>query len=454
MLLDLVYLVAMLAASPVIAWLLFTKPRVRAGVRERLGIRLPRREGERPVIWVHGVSVGEVIAAKPLVQEIQRRLPGFDIAISTTTGTGIEVARKRFPDQLCFFYPLDLSFAVRRVVRAIRPSLIVLIELEIWPNFLRAAAKQGTPVVIANGRISEKSLRGYRRVQWLLRRPLSRIARFCVQTDTYADRFRALGVGDERLVVTGSVKYDALPVAPPGPEAADAMRAALGIEGGVPVIVGASTHPGEEALLLQSYRALRDDFPGLRLIVVPRHNERAPGLKEEIEADSQPCVLKTELDRAGPSGKTLETGKVALPPVVIGDTMGDLVAIYQVADVVFVGGSLVPSGGQNMLEPCGFGKAVMFGPHTHNFRASVEQLTEADAVRVTPDGDALTRELRALLADRSAREALGTRARAVVEKQRGASERTVTVLAEVLKQAGLPTSGPDSGQNARDIEGA
>ncbi|MFC1705512.1 3-deoxy-D-manno-octulosonic acid transferase [Planctomycetota bacterium] len=435
LLIDIAYVFAAVLGLPVLLWLLVTKPRVRAGPLERLAIRVPRRASDGPCIWVHGVSVGEVLTARPLVREIERELPEFEVVISATTSTGLEVAGKHFPDKLAFYYPLDLSLSVERMLKAVRPSLVVLVELEVWPNFLSLAAKRGIPVVIVNGRITERSVRGYRLGGSFMRWLLAKVRHFCVQTEVYRERFVALGVDPSKVLVTGTMKYDALVGEPHDPAAGQTMRRALGIAEDAVVVVGGSTHEGEEEALVVSLQALRPKIPGLRLVLVPRHTERTPEIAATLEGLGERVVRKTYLDSHPADRDT--GGRRDPPPVVLGDTMGELSKIYATAEVVFVGGSLVRGGGQNMLEPCGLGKAVLFGPHTDNFRQSVEQLLAGKAAIAVEDAEMLTRELERLLTRPCDAQALGERARRAVESKRGAAKRTVAVLQEVLEGSGL-----------------
>jgi 3-deoxy-D-manno-octulosonic-acid transferase len=432
-LLDFLYLLGLGVAVPFVVWKMATRSRVRAGLFERLGLRVGRRPGGRPCIWVHGVSVGEVLAAKPLVREIERELPAYEVAISTTTNMGLEVARKHFPGKHVFYYPLDFSWSVRRALEAVRPDLIVLVELEIWPNFLGEAYQAGIPVVLVNGRISEKSFRGYRLVKKLLFRPLAKIRRFCVQTDEYAARFLALGVPREQILVTGTLKYDGLPAPEDAERFGAEYRERLGL-GAAPVLVCGSTHPPEERELLAVYRRLRAEIPSLRLVLVPRHLERLEDVLREVRDAGERCVRKREID-AGTAAPAPEAGPA---PVIVVDTMGELARVYAAATVVFVGGSLVRRGGQNMLEPAGLGRATIFGPHVENFRESAEMLLRAGGAVQVGDAADLERTLRELLAQPARRADMGARARAAIEAHHGAAARSVAVVKEVLAERGSP----------------
>jgi 3-deoxy-D-manno-octulosonic-acid transferase len=426
-LLDAIYLFVLALGAPLVLGLLATRPRVRAGLCARLGIKVERRPGDRPCIWVHGVSVGEVLAAKPLVREIERELPDFEVAISTTTNMGRAVARKHFPGKHVFYYPLDLSFAVRRALEAVRPDMIVLIELEIWPNFLRAAYRERIPVVLVNGRISERSYRGYRVVKSLLFRPLAKIRRFCVQTEEYAGRFAALGISDEQLLVTGTLKYDSLPSAEDAALLGKEYRAKLGL-GDAPALVCGSTHGPEERELLAVWKRLRERVPALRLVLVPRHVERLEEVLREVRDAGERVIRKTELDARAGASPAPDGPK----EVIVVDTMGELAKIYAAATVVFVGGSLVAHGGQNMLEPAGLGRATVFGPHVENFRESADLLLRAGGAEQVQDAVGLERALAELLGDPARRADMGQRAWAAISERRGAAAKTVAVLKEVL----------------------
>ncbi len=358
---DLCYLLALLLGSPYVLYKMVTSRRWRAGLWERFG-GVPRREGAAPCLWIHGVSVGEVLAAKTLVERIHREMPGWEVAVSTTTRTGQEVARRHYPGCLTFYYPLDFSFATERVLRRVRPDAVLLMELEIWPNFLLSTSRRGVPVFLVNGRISEKSMRGYRLLQHFIPEPMDRIGLYCVQTPAYEARFRALGVPAERLFVTGTMKFDTVAL-----EDAEGLRdrfaASLGFPDGDWVLVAGSTHAGEEAAVLRAFRPVADADPRARLVLAPRHLERLEAVEAEARAAGFEAVRRTRLPAPG-----------GAPRVVVLDTMGELASVYAVADLVFVGGSLVPHGGQNVMEPAGLGKPVLTGRHTWNFEEAVARL--------------------------------------------------------------------------------
>ncbi|RMG09229.1 MAG: 3-deoxy-D-manno-octulosonic acid transferase, partial [Planctomycetota bacterium] len=405
---------------------------------ERLG-RCKRRRSRRPCVWIHGVSVGEIRSAASLVSELERELPGYEVVLSTTTGTGQEVARRLYGGRRVFYFPIDFSWSVRRVFEAIRPSLVILVELEIWPNFLQEAQRRRVPVVLVNGRITEKSYRGYRLVRGWLFDPIGKIGTFCVQTERYAERFRRLGIPAQSIHVTGSVKYDELE---PEEVAPGAVREELGLDAGETVLMGGSTHPGEERLLHAAYRQLRAEHPRLRLVLVPRHTERADEVAGALERAGERVVRRTD-QRALDGDGRLPQGTVLLV-----DTVGELGRLYAAADLVFVGGSLIPHGGQNMLEPVMHGKPTLFGPHVQNFREPVERLLAARGARQVSDGSELARALGELLASPDEAAALGRRGRGALLAARGATARTVRIIKDFLAARGERLPEPSSADGA------
>jgi 3-deoxy-D-manno-octulosonic-acid transferase len=415
---DLVYLLALLLGSPFVLYKIATSRRWRAGLGERLG-GVARREGDRPCLWIHGVSVGEVLAARTLVTLIQEEMPDWEVVISTTTRTGHEVALRHYPGVRVFYYPLDFSFSTERVLRRIRPAAVVLLELEIWPNFLLSTSRRGVPVFLVNGRISERSLKGYRILQKVIPEPMDRIHLYSVQTAAYRKRFLTLGVPDARLFVTGTMKFDTV-VTEGSEEARTVLSGVLGFQPGDWVFIAGSTHEGEDALVLEAFRGVADVDPAARLILAPRHLERLGSVESSVRAAGFEPVrrsrLRTPSDARG--GRT----------VVLLDSMGELAALYALADVVFVGGSLVPHGGQNVMEPAGFAKPVLSGPHTWNFEDVVEVLLGSGGLEVVPDGAGLRDAVRRLHADRAEAARRGAAARAAVMRHKGATRRILDLI--------------------------
>jgi 3-deoxy-D-manno-octulosonic-acid transferase len=423
-LLDLAYLCGLTLASPYLLYKAITRPRHLRGLRARLRDGDLGRRTSGPCVWVHGVSVGEVAAAEPLVRALERSFPDHEVVITTSTETGQGVARRKFADKRIGYFPLDFSWAVRRTFDAVRPSLVVLVELELWPNFLAQAKARSVPVVVVNGRISEKSYRGYRVAKRFL--PFNDVAHYCVQTEQYARRFRELGVPDDKITVTGSMKYDNVVTqgaagGTESPQSAQnaAARESLGLGEKDVVWIGGSTHYPEERILVSVFTRLRETRKDLRLVLAPRHNERVAEVKKMVEAAGLRAILRSEQKAAGPS---------AGDAVIIIDTLGELVRLYAGADLVFVGGSLLPHGGQNMLEPAALGKPVIFGPHVANFQESADRLLQAHGALQVPDEPGLEAALRELLADPARAKALGARALETIESAKGATARTVSIL--------------------------
>ena len=427
-LVDCAYLFFFALWSPWLLYKMLTKGKYRAGFVQRLGF-VPRRPGERQCLWVHGVSVGEVASARTLVEAFARRFPDWDVVVSTTTDTGQQTARRLYSDRLVFYYPLDFSFAVRRTFSRIRPDLVCLMELEMWPNFLRVAEWEGVPVLLANGVLSRWSYRLHKRFWRLLRGTYGRIRTFAVQTERYADRLRELGVPEEKITVTGNVKYDTIDTSPAEPRTPLAEELTLRQDD--LVLVAGSTHAGEETILLDTYVGLRDRVPRLRLMLAPRHPERFDEVAG-LAAGRGLAVVRR-------SGKRSPAGG-ADPPVILIDTLGELVSMYEFADVVFVGGTLVPVGGHNVMEPAGRGKMPVVGPYTEKTVEDVELLRARDAAVQVADGEQLVEVLGDLLAESAGLEQAGQRARQVVIENQGATARDLELLAAVVADLEVPTS--------------
>lgn len=403
---------------------------------------VPPRSGDGPCLWIHAVSVGESIAAKPLIEGFATRHPEYDLRISTTTATGRAVAGKRYGAGRVFYYPLDLSWCVRRVLRRVRPSLLVLMELEVWPNLLSMAERAGLPVVVANCRITERSARGFRKGGALARGMLRRVALWLSQSEAYTARLVGLGVDPARVRTVGSLKYDAIPIeiddreraryrrllGAGGAAAGDGASGASGHAGAEtdrvrPILVAGSTHPSEETAVLASARHLwAHGYPDLRVALAPRHPERL----DEVEAEARAVGAVV---RRGALGED----RPADAPIVLVDTMGELGKLYAAADLVFVGGSLIDHGGQNMMEPCGLGRPTIMGPSDHNFAEPAAVLAEADGLCRIADATELPAACAALLADPEAAAAMGARARTALVRRRGATARSLEALDALLQ---------------------
>jgi 3-deoxy-D-manno-octulosonic-acid transferase len=425
--LDLVYACVLLVVAPLLVYRTVRQGKYRDGWSEKLRGKAPLRIGDHPCLWFHAVSVGEVLLLRPLVREMSRRRPNWQIVISTTTSTGLALARKTYPDMVTFYAPLDFSWATRRAVARIRPTVLALVELELWPNLIRATKRAGARVAIINARLSRRSLRGYQSLRIPLRSTLDRIDIVAAQNADYARRFVDLGVPGDRVRVTGSVKYDGLE-SDRNNTRTRALRELLGLSATELIFVAGSTMEGEEAAVLSAFTKASREHPRLRLILVPRHAERFESVARWLEQERQPLVRRSRIDRPLPRPAA---GKA---PVILIDTIGELAAVWGLADIAFVGGSLRPGrGGQNMMEPAAYGASVMFGPHIANFRETVDELLRRNAARQVADADALARGLLDDLDDPDAAAARGKAGRAFVLAQDGAAGRTLAVLDRLIE---------------------
>jgi 3-deoxy-D-manno-octulosonic-acid transferase len=393
----------------------------RKGFAERLG-RVPARlqlPGEHEkAIWVHAVSVGEVLAVAGLIEELQRRLPQHRIFVSTTTDTGQALARQRFSEANVFYFPMDFAFAIRPYLKALRPQMVVIAETEFWPNFLRLAHTGGARIAVVNARISDRSWPRYRRFRGLLRRVLGNVDLFLAQTAEDAARLRDIGAHSGRVRVTGNLKFD-IP-APVAPAIVASLRKSVSEAGGGPVLVCGSTVDGEEPLLLKAFQNLLVRHPRAVMILAPRRPERFAAVAALLRQMSIRFWRRSVWN-----GEALSGGVLLL------DTIGELAALYALADVAFVGGSLVAHGGHNIIEPAQFGVATVVGNHTENFRDIVGLFQSCDAVRVVGPAE-LPLVLMELLANDAERKALGSRAAETMRSQAGATERTAGELQELL----------------------
>lgn len=424
-LLNLLYLTLLALLSPLILYRSLRTGKYREGWAEKFLGRCPERVGRGPCIWFHAVSVGEVRLLKPLIAEIQKRRPDWDIVISSTTETGLSQARQLYPDFLTFYAPLDFSWATRRAISRIRPTTLALVELELWPNLIARAKEQGANICLINGRLSQKSHRGYRRALPILRGTLQRLDLVAVQTKEYAERFGSLGLSGPRLRVTGSIKYDNLEHDRQN-AATRAMRQRLSVKPGDLIWVAGSTMAGEESIILDVYEKLINLPDSPRLVIVPRHPERFDEVARLIQQRGLPLVRRSQLGQ----GAIPET---MIDAVVLVDTLGELSAVWGLADLAFVGGSLLPGrGGQNMMEPAAFGASVYFGPHTANFRETVQLLLERSAAQVTTGTDELYSAIVSDMNDKPLRIARGMRARELVMSQSGATLRTFNELEHLM----------------------
>jgi 3-deoxy-D-manno-octulosonic-acid transferase len=373
-----------------------------------------------PRCWIHAVSVGEAATAVPLVEAIARRWPQLAVVMTTVTPTGARVVADRLDGRVTHrYFPLDLPGSVRRALSAVRPRFFIGMETELWPNFLRALSRRSIPAMIANGRISDRSFRRYLRVRFLTARMLRDVQVFAMQSQEDARRIIALGAPPARVVVTGNLKTD---LAPPATGESTAWARLLGLREGDPVWIAGSTHRGEEETALDVFTRLRARFPSLVLLLAPRHPERVPEVEKLAVERGLGTVRRSELPRPGGREEA----------VIVLDTVGELAAIYRVATVVFVGGSLVPTGGHNMLEPALLRKPVIFGPHTTNFRESADLLLAAGAAVRVAEPLQLEEQVGKLLADADLRSRMGEAGLEAIVSRQGAVKQTIDLVERYL----------------------
>lgn len=427
-LLNLIYLSLLLLLSPVILWRVLRHGRYRRGLPEKLLGRISLPDDPRPVAWFHAVSVGEVIQLQKVVDDYlkqngeQRR-----ILITTSTDTGFDLAQQRFPDCQVSWFPLDFSWAVSGALDRIQPDFVVLMELELWPGFLTACFRRHIPVAVVNARLSERSFRRYRLVRRWMLPVLGRLQLVAAQSPASAQRLQTLGVREEVLHVTGSVKFDGVQTSREN-AATIALGKALAIPAEARVLVCGSTQDPEEKLGIDAWQVLRRDFPDLYLILVPRHRERFDQVATTVTEAGHPLLRKSQ---AG-SECNVATGPETIRLL---DTIGELGACWGLADFAFVGGSFGNRGGQNMIEPAAYGAAVMFGPNTRNFRDVVRILQEAEAcIELQNEGQLLT-TLQNLMQQPEQADSLGRMASAAVIRQQGATNRTTDLLLTLTTQA-------------------
>jgi 3-deoxy-D-manno-octulosonic-acid transferase len=428
-------LVAILSA-PFYLWRQGKRPR-RGHWGERFG-RIPFQEARPGAVWVHAVSVGETVAVAGLVQEVQRAFPGRKIFLSHVTLAGREAGETRLPAIAGRFYvPLDWPWTVRRTLERIRPALLVVVETELWPNLLHAAQQAGTRVVLVNARLSRQSLRGYRLARPFMRRVLADVDAICAQTEADAERFRQLGARPERVRMVGNLKFDAQP--PQLGEFARALKMALRRAERGPVLVAASTMPGEEPLILQAWDLIQARYRQALLILAPRHPARFDEVGRYLARAGRGFARRTTLkveDRE-------LSHQLAAAEILLLDTIGELAGLFELADLVFMGGSLVPTGGHNLLEPAYWSKVITFGPHMENFRDIATLFLEAGAAIQIRNPEELAHTAW-LLENSEARRRLGASARQVLEQNCGATARTLDCLRELLDRDAWAHETPPS----------
>lgn len=418
---NLVYLLLLILLSPWLVINAITKGKYRQGLSEKLLGLVPRLpasgvDSSKRRIWLHAVSVGEVNLLQPVLQELEQRYPDWECVISTTTKTGYELARQKYSPRTVFYCPLDFSWAVKTALRRIQPDLFVLVELELWPNLIHYASKH-CPVTIINGRLSENSTKGYKRLGLLLKPTLRKLKHLAVQNKQYADRFLSLGVKEEQMTVTGSIKFDGAETNRKNPKTRE-LKQLAGISDDDTVLLVGSSQVEEEELCLKYFKAHMDEFPSLKLILVPRHPERFDQVAQMCRQIEIPFIRRSQMT----SGDHTNTRLLLI------DVIGELGAWWGLTDIAFVGGSLGSRGGQNMIEPAAYGAAVSFGPNTWNFKDIVELILHHKAARVIHSDEQFSEFVRWCIESPEAAAAMGQTAAELVANQQGATRRTVDIL--------------------------
>lgn len=423
---DFLYILTAIAITPVVLYRMARHKRYRTGWANRFG-RITRKSPEKKCIWLHAVSIGEINATRTIVDELKNRFPDFEIVISTTTDTGFAQATTLYgAKHQLFYFPLDMSWIVRRAFSRIRPAICLLMELEVWPNFVQTANKMNIPVVVVNGRISNKSLSRYRTIKPLVKRIFQKVNLILAQTEEYAKRFIQIGAPSDKVIVTGSLKYDTAQIV-------DKVKGAyeLAVQLGIndePLWVAGATGNNEEQILLDVYEQLKEQeqFKDLRLVIVPRKPERFDEVAQLIEQRNLPLIRYSQVKE-----KELSSS-IDKQAVILGDTMGDLRKFYSLATIIFVGRSLVPMGGSDMIEAAALGKCTIFGPYAFNFQQTVEVLLEGQGAIMVNDRDDLLKTMQNCLAEPDFVRKIAHKGREVIRKNQGATTRTIEAIASLL----------------------
>ncbi|MBN1786878.1 MAG: 3-deoxy-D-manno-octulosonic acid transferase, partial [Sedimentisphaerales bacterium] len=422
---DIIYLLALVAISPKILYRAIAQNRYRKGWDERLG-KVCRKSPDKKCIWIHAVSVGEVNATKTIIAELKKQLSEYEMVISATTDTGIERAKKLYGDELAVFYfPFDFSFSIRRAFKRLRPSICLLMELEVWPNFTARAAHSNIPVVVVNGRISDRSFPTYNLVKPFVKPTFERITLFLAQSDEYAQRFIELAGRKDTTIITSSLKYDTAQITEKV-EGADKLAEQLNIEG-QRLLVAGGTGPNEEKIIIEAFKNLKEDdnYSDIRLAIVPRKPERFDEVSKLIKNSGLQLTRYSKI-------KDTDQKITDRDAVILGDTMGDLRKFYSLATVVFVGRSLVPMGGSDMMEPTAMKKPTIFGPHTFNFKQTVTALLAKEGAVEVKDGKQLYESVKKFLDDPQFAAQIAANGQKVIKENQGATQKTIDAIIKLL----------------------
>ncbi len=417
--LNFFYFIGLIILSPILLIRIFFKGKYKDSIKEQLGdITTPSK---KKCIWLHGVSVGEIKASQPLVFALEKKFPHCEIIISVTSKAGKETARQMYPQFAVISFPLDFSWVVSKFLRHFDPALVILMELELWPNFLHVCYKRNIPVMLVNGRLSEKSFRGYRRyLGWYFKKMTRAIRFFGVQCSIYAERFKNLGIEADRIHITGNIKFDAIDNNLGNN--LNQVRKNLGLEESEKILICGSTHSPEEKMILGEFLKIRQKFPNLRLIIVPRHPQRAEEISSWIRELKFVPICKTKITSNYSADKN---------DIIIVDTIGELKNLYRICTIAFIGGSLIPHGGQNFIEPASFGKTVLTGPYMQNF-PDIRVFLEQNAIIQIKNISELTPKIIELLESSEISENIGNKAKMIVEQSKGSTEKNMELCQSLL----------------------
>lgn len=426
----LLYNLLLLVLSPILAaffvWRIVGSGKSRRSWRQQIGL-LPesvRRKSDRPRIWIHAVSVGETVASAPIFRELRALLPDAEMIVSTTTTTGHEMAKKAIPEaEHVIYFPLDIPAFVRRSLNRVKPDLFVSVESEIWPNFLVAARRMNVPAMVVNGIVSDRTAAWGRRLRPIYRMALRNVERFLMQTQDDADRVIELGAPPDRVSVVGNCKFDQ-EMGGLSADAVDDLRRGYGFTNGSRVFIAGSTNPGEDEPVIEAFQVARETVQDLRMVIAPRQIERSEAICAMIAEYGLTCGRRSESERL--------TGS---EDVVVLDTFGELAAVYAIGEVSFVGGSLIPKGGHNILQPIAHGKPVFYGPYMFKSRDLVSQAKAAGVGFEVRDGEELGRKMAEMLSHPETLDDVRKRALTMIEANKGASRRCARAIAEVLSRA-------------------
>ncbi|MDH4203221.1 MAG: 3-deoxy-D-manno-octulosonic acid transferase [Phycisphaerae bacterium] len=423
---NILYSVALVLYSPKILYRRLFQNRYRGGWDQRRGF-ISRRHSDKPCIWIHAVSVGEVNATRTLMEQMAKQMPEYEVVISSTTDTGLVRAKALYTnDYAVFYFPFDFSWMMKRAFRRLNPAMILLMELEVWPNLASLAKEKNIPVVVVNGRLSDHSFPKYQKIRGITKAMFRKVSLVLAQTEEYAERFIDLGCAKDKVIVTSSLKYDTAQT-DGGVEGADRLAEQIHF-GKEPLWVAGGTGPGEEKMILDAFAMLKklNGLENLRLAIVPRKPERFDEVAALIDAAGFGFVRYSVLKK----DNTETTGK---PTVILGDTMGDLKKFYALATVVFVGRTLVPMGGSDMMEPTALGKCTLFGPHTFNFKQTVDALLKGrGAIQVTDEADLYEKTLQCLINPDFA-SCTAANGQTVIRQNQGATQKTLDAIRRIME---------------------